>query len=80
MGGGWGGLGEEVRGLRRTNRYLQYSYGDVVYGVINGLVLQQDRSGQRLMENKGPQFGQGTPDLVELAPPPQKGGSYVSAG
>ena len=29
MGGGCGGVGEEVRGLRSTNRWLQNSHGDV---------------------------------------------------
>ena len=31
MGGGYGGIGKEVRGLRSTNRYLQNSQGDEKY-------------------------------------------------
>ena len=33
--GGCGGMGEEVRGLRSTNRQLQNSNGDVKYSVGN---------------------------------------------
>ena len=35
MGGGYGGMVEEVRGLRSTNRQLQNSHGDVKYSVGN---------------------------------------------
>ena len=35
-GGGCGGMGEEVMGLRSTNRELQNSHGDVKYNVGNG--------------------------------------------
>ena len=31
MGGGCWGMGEEVRALRRTNRQLQNSHGDIKY-------------------------------------------------
>ena len=31
--GGYGGMGEEVRGLRSTNRYSQNSHGDVKYRI-----------------------------------------------
>ena len=37
MGGRCGGLGEEVRGLRSTNRYLQNSHGDVKHSKGNGV-------------------------------------------
>ena len=33
--GAVGGMGEEVRGLRSTNRQLQNSHGDVNYGIGN---------------------------------------------
>ena len=36
MGEGCGEMGEEVRGLRNTNRELQNSHGDVKYSVGNG--------------------------------------------
>ena len=36
MGGYYQGLGEEVRGLRSTNRQLQNSRGDVKYSMGNG--------------------------------------------
>ena len=36
MGEGCGGMGEEVRGLRSTNRQLQNSHGDVKYSIGNG--------------------------------------------
>ena len=32
----WGRIGEEVRGLRSTNRQLQNSHGDVKYSIGNG--------------------------------------------
>ena len=32
-----GGMGEEVRGLRNTNRKLQNSHGDVKYSIENGV-------------------------------------------
>ena len=35
MGRGSRGMGEEVRGLRSTNRQLQNSHGDVNYGIGN---------------------------------------------
>ena len=35
MGGRCGGMGEEVRGLRSTNRQLQSSHGDVKYSIGN---------------------------------------------
>ena len=37
MGGGYGGMDEEVRGLRSTNRWLQNSHGDVQYSIRNGV-------------------------------------------
>ena len=36
MGGECGGRGEEVRGLRSTNRQLQNSHGDIKYSIGNG--------------------------------------------
>ena len=36
-GGVCKGRGEEVRGLRSTNRWLQNSHGDVKYSVGNGV-------------------------------------------
>ena len=36
MGGACGGMGEEVRGLRSTNRQLENSHGDVKYSVGDG--------------------------------------------
>ena len=33
MGGGFGGMAEEVRGLRSTNRKLQNSHGEVNYNI-----------------------------------------------
>ena len=35
-GKGYGGMGEEVRGLRSTNMQLQNSHGDVKYSTANG--------------------------------------------
>ena len=35
MAGVYRGLGEEVRGLRSTNRWLQNSQGDVKYSIGN---------------------------------------------
>ena len=43
MGGGCGGMGEEVRGLRSTNRYLQDSHGDVKYSIGNGVAEEPIR-------------------------------------
>ena len=37
MAGEGGGMGEEVRGLRSTNRKLQNSYGDIKYNIGNGI-------------------------------------------
>ena len=37
MAGECGGMGEEVRGLRSTNRKLQNSYGDIKYNIGNGI-------------------------------------------
>ena len=37
MGKGYGGMGEEVRGLRSTNRKFQDSHRDVKYSVGNGV-------------------------------------------
>ena len=37
MGGGCRGMGEEVRGLRSTNRQLQNSHGDVKYCIGHGV-------------------------------------------
>ena len=36
MAGVWGGMSEEVRELRSTNRSLQNTHGDVKYSVGNG--------------------------------------------
>ena len=36
MGGGRGKMGEEARGLRSTNTYVQNSHGDVKYSIGNG--------------------------------------------
>ena len=33
-------MGEEVRGLRSTNRQLQNSHGDVKYGTGNGVAKE----------------------------------------
>ena len=35
--GGEAGMGEEVRGFRNSNRYLQNSYGDVKYSIGDGV-------------------------------------------
>ena len=40
MGGGYGGMGEEVRGLRSTNRKLQNSHGDVKYSIRYGVARE----------------------------------------
>ena len=40
MGGGCRGIGEEVRGLRSTNRQLQNSHGDVKYSIGNGVAKE----------------------------------------
>ena len=37
---GCGGMGEEVRGLRSTNRQLQNSHGDVKYSTGNGIAKE----------------------------------------
>ena len=37
MGGGCGGMGEEVRALRSKKRKLQNSHGDVKYSIGNGV-------------------------------------------
>ena len=37
MGEGRKRMGEEVRGIRSTNRYLQNSHGDVKYSIGNGV-------------------------------------------
>ena len=37
---GCGGMGEEVRGLRSTNRELQNSHGDVKYSIGNGVAKE----------------------------------------
>ena len=37
MGGGWGGMCEEVRALRSTNMQLQNIHGDVKYSIGNGV-------------------------------------------
>ena len=37
---GLGGMGEEVRGLRGTNRLLQNSHGDVKYSIGNGVAKE----------------------------------------
>ena len=37
MGGWCGGMREQVRGLRSTNRQLQNSQGDVKYSIGNGV-------------------------------------------
>ena len=41
MGGGFRRMGEEVRGLRSTNWYLQNSHGDVKYSTGNGAVKER---------------------------------------
>ena len=33
-------MGEEVRGLRSTNRWLQNSHGDVKYSIGNGVAKE----------------------------------------
>ena len=40
MGGAYGGVGEEVRGLRSTNWYLKNSHGDVKYNIRNGVAKE----------------------------------------
>ena len=40
MGWGCGGKGEEVRGLRSTNRQFQNSHGDVKYSIGNGVARE----------------------------------------
>ena len=40
MGGMRGRMGEEVRGLRSTNRWLQNSPGDVKYSTGNGVAKE----------------------------------------
>ena len=35
-----GRMGEEVRGLRNTNRWLQNSHGDVKYSIGNGVTKE----------------------------------------
>ena len=34
------GIGEEVRGLRSTNRYLQNNHGDIKYSIGNGVAKE----------------------------------------
>ena len=40
MGEGSGGLGEEVRGLRSSNRWLQNSHEDINYSIGNGVATE----------------------------------------
>ena len=40
MGGRCGRMGEEVRGLRSTNRELQNHHGDVKYSIGNGIAKE----------------------------------------
>ena len=40
MGGAYGGMDEEVRGLRSTNRQLQSSHGDVKCSMGNGVAKE----------------------------------------
>ena len=40
IGGDCGGMGEEVRGLRSTNRQLQNSRGDIKYSIGNGVAKE----------------------------------------
>ena len=40
MGGVCRGMGEEVRGLRSTNRQLQNSHGDANYNIGNGVAKE----------------------------------------
>ena len=40
MGGGRGIIGEEVRGLRSTNRWLQTSHEDKKYSIRNGVAKE----------------------------------------
>ena len=40
MGRGCGGMGEEVGGLRSTNRQIQNSHGDLKYRIGNGVAIE----------------------------------------
>ena len=40
MGVGCGGMGEELKGLRSTNRELQNSHGDVKYSIGKGVAKE----------------------------------------
>ena len=40
MGGGFGGMGEEVRGLRSTNSSYRIASGDVKYSIGNGVAKE----------------------------------------
>ena len=40
MGGSCVEMGEEVRGLRSANRWLQNSHGDVKYSIGNGVAKE----------------------------------------
>ena len=40
MGGGCGGMDEEVRGFRTTNRQLQNGHGDIKYSIGNGVARE----------------------------------------
>ena len=43
MRGECGGMGEDVRGLRDTNRQLQNSHGDMRYNIGNGVAKEPVR-------------------------------------
>ena len=43
MGGACGGMGEEVRELRSTNRQLQNSHGDIKYSIGNGVAYGHEQ-------------------------------------
>ena len=40
MAGECGGMGEEVRGLRSTNRKLQNNHGNIKYSIGNGVAKE----------------------------------------
>ena len=40
---GFVGMGEEVKGLRSTNRQLQNSHGDIKYSIGNGVAYGHEQ-------------------------------------
>ena len=40
MGGGFWGIGEELRGLRSTNKQVQNSHEDVKYSIGDGVAKE----------------------------------------